>query len=117
MKKGDLVTGTGISLDFPNKSRVLVKEKTEDAEKEIIVRTKGVLPGQKAELRIKKMHHGSPEGILTKVIEKSALETESDCPHFSVCGGCCYRTLPYEEQLRLKENQVKDLLRPVKERI
>ena len=115
MKKGDLVTGTGISLDFPNKSRVLVKEKTEDAEKEIIVRTKGVLPGQKAELRIKKMHHGSPEGILTKVVEKSALETESDCPHFSVCGGCCYRTLPYEEQLRLKENQVKDLLRPVTE--
>ena len=64
-------------------------------------------------MRIKKMNHGSPEGILLEVLEKSPTEILSDCPHSGICGGCCYRTLPYEEQLKLKENQVKDLLRPV----
>lgn len=32
------------------------------------------------------------------------------CPHFSECGGCAYQTLPYEEQKKLKLNQVKALL-------
>lgn len=29
---------------------------------------------------------------------------------FSECGGCAYQTLPYQEQKKLKLNQVKDLL-------
>ncbi len=38
---------------------------------------------------------------------------ESACPHFGDCGGCSYQTMSYEEQLRLKSEQVLDLLRPV----
>ena len=114
MKKGDIVTGIGTELDFPNKGKVLVSvSESDESKKEYMVRTKGVLPGQKVKMRIKKMHHGSPEGILLEVLEKSPTEILSDCPHSGICGGCCYRTLPYEEQLKLKENQVKDLLRPV----
>ena len=114
MKKGDIVTGIGAELDFPNKGKVLVEVSDSTGSKQdYTVRTKGVLPGQKVKIRIKKMHHGSPEGILLDVLEKSPMETISDCPHSDICGGCCYRTLPYEEQLRLKENQVKNLLRPV----
>jgi len=79
------------------------------------VRVKGVLPGQTVKMRIKKMHHGSPEGILLDVVEPASVEVPSDCPHFDICGGCSYRTLPYEEQLRLKEEQVINLLKPVVE--
>ena len=31
-----------------------------------------------------------------EVIEKSPLETEEPCPHFGMCGGCTYQTVPYE---------------------
>ena len=34
----------------------------------------------------------------------------SPCPHFGECGGCKYLDRTYEEQLALKEEEVKDLL-------
>lgn len=35
----------------------------------------------------------------------------SDCKHFGMCGGCAYRDIPYDEQLKMKEDTVKDLLK------
>ena len=43
-------------------------------------------------------------------MEKSPLETGLPCSHFGMCGGCTYLSLPYEEQLKIKEEQVKRLL-------
>jgi len=34
----------------------------------------------------------------------------SDCKHFGMCGGCAYRDIPYEQQLKNKENEVKELI-------
>ncbi len=34
------------------------------------------------------------------------------CPVFGECGGCAYQDIPYEEELRRKEDLVKDLLGP-----
>ena len=110
MKKGDVVKGTVTKLSFPNKG---VAEVT--GETPANVKVKGVLPGQEVSIRILKTKHGNPEGRLLEVLQKSPVEVDSDCPHFEVCGGCSYRTLPYEEQLRLKEQQVKELLSPVLE--
>lgn len=42
--------------------------------------------------------------------EKSPLETGRTCSLFGLCGGCTYLSLPYEEQLKVKEEQVKRLL-------
>ena len=50
------------------------------------------------------------EKRLLETLEKSPLEVESKCPHFGDCGGCTYQSLPYEEQLKIKENQVKGLM-------
>ena len=39
---------------------------------------------------------------------------EAVCPHFGLCGGCTYLSLPYPEQLKLKEEQVRRLMWEVK---
>ncbi|MDR2157054.1 MAG: 23S rRNA (uracil(1939)-C(5))-methyltransferase RlmD [Clostridiales Family XIII bacterium] len=48
------------------------------------------------------------ESIGTAPIRRDG--TETPCPHADRCGGCTYQTLPYEEQLRLKNAQVLELL-------
>ncbi|MCD7982509.1 MAG: class I SAM-dependent RNA methyltransferase [Clostridiales bacterium] len=75
---------------------------------------KNVIPGQRVLFAIRKKRGGRAEGQLLEVLEKSPLEKESpDCPHFGVCGGCNYQTLPYAEQLKLKSAQVLELMREV----
>ena len=102
MKKGQVYEGIVERVDFPNKGVVRVGEET------CIV--KNSLPGQKISLCINKQRKGKAEGRLLEVVETSPLECGSPCSHFGLCGGCTYLSLPYEEQLHIKESQVKKLL-------
>lgn len=102
MKKGQVCEGIVERVDFPNKGVVQTGEGT------VIV--KNSLPGQKIKLSVNKVRKGKAEGRLLEVTEKSSLETGSPCSRFGVCGGCTYLSLPYEEQLKIKEAQVKRLL-------
>ncbi len=107
MKKGQRVTGIVTEVDFPNKGHV----RTEEGENLLV---KNVLPGQKVDCLVKKSKKGKAEGLLCEVVEKSPKEMEqAACVHAGICGGCLYQTLPYEEQLHMKEQQVKKLLEPV----
>ena len=79
-----------------------------------LVVVKNALPGQRISFCVTKVRKGRGEGRLLKVLKPSPLELkESVCEHFGVCGGCTFLSLPREEQLKLKERQVRDLLRPV----
>jgi len=102
VKKGQVVTGVVERVDFPNKGIV----RTEDG----ICVVKNALPGQKVRAGINKVRKGKAEARLLEVEEKSTIEIDSPCPHFGLCGGCTYISLPYEEQLAIKEEQVKRLL-------
>lgn len=102
MKKGQIIEGVIERVDFPNKG---IMKKDEGS---CVV--KNALPGQTVSCRINKIRKGKAEGRLLEIIEKSPIETESPCPHFGICGGCTYLSLPYEEQLKIKEAQVKKLL-------
>ena len=104
MKKGQMLEGTVERIDYPNKGVV----KAEGADRPVVV--KNAIPGQKVRVSVNKMRKGRAEGRVLEVLESSPLEIPSPCPHFGQCGGCAYQTLPYEEQLRLKESQVKGLL-------
>ena len=67
--------------------------------------------GQKVSAAVNKVRKGKCEGRLLEVLEKSALELpEPGCVHYGICGGCTFQSLPYEEQLSMKEQQVKDLI-------
>ena len=102
MKKGQVFEAKVERVDFPNKGIAETGEGT--------VVVKNSLPGQKIKLSVNKVRKGKAEGRLLEVIEKSPLETGHPCSHFGVCGGCTYLSLPYSEQLKIKEEQVKRLL-------
>lgn len=102
MKKGQVYTGIVERVEFPNKGIVRAGEET------CVV--KNSLPGQKVSFLVNKVRHGKAEARLLEVVESSPLETGEPCSHFGVCGGCTYLSLPYEEQLQIKERQVQKLL-------
>ena len=102
MKKGQVYEGIVERVDFPNKGVVRVGEET------CIV--KNSLPGQKVSFCVNKLRKGKAEGRLLEVMEKSPLETGSPCSHFGLCGGCTYLSMSYEEQAKMKAEQVKKLL-------
>lgn len=103
MKKGEIYEGVIEKVEYPNKGYVFV-----DGEKVIV---KNGIPGQKVRFMIHKKRTGRAEGRLLEVIEKSPLEMrEPVCSVFPTCGGCMYQTMPYEEQLKMKERQVRELL-------
>lgn len=103
MKKGEVHQGIVEKLEFPNKGILHV-----DGEKVVV---KNALPGQNIRFLINKKRKGKCEGRLQEVLERSPLETEENlCPHFGICGGCVTQSIPYEEQLKIKEAQVKELL-------
>ncbi len=103
MKKGDYCEAVVETIEFPNKGVLHI-----DGERVIV---KNALPGQTIRFVINKKRKGKCEGRLLEVLAPSSLEqTEETCPHFGICGGCLYQSLPYEEQLKIKEQQVKSLI-------
>ena len=106
MKKHEVYEGVVTSVKFPNKGVVTV-----DNEKCIV---KNVLPGQHVLFRVTKKKSGQCEGNLIEIKEHGENECEPFCQHFGTCGGCSYQSLPYEEQLKLKESQVRELMGNVK---
>ena len=108
MKKGQVYEGSVVRVDFPNKGIVCVGDET--------AVVKNSLPGQKVKFSVNKVRKGKAEGRLLEVTEKSPLETGRTCSLFGLCGGCTYLSLPYEEQLKVKEEQVKRLLDSVLDR-
>ena len=103
MKKGQIAEGRVDHVVFPNKSVVI----TEEGDRVIV---KNTIPGQKVSFLVNKVRKGKAEGRLLEILEKSPLEEDAKCPHFGECGGCTYQSLPYEEQLKIKETQVRGLM-------
>lgn len=117
MKKGQIRTGVVRNVKFPNRAMVVLEPLEGAADGEEICEVKGALPGQKVSVVVTKVRKGKGEGRLKEILEKSPVETvgveNGGCPHFNICGGCSYISMPYEESLKIKENQVRELLEPV----
>ena len=103
MKKGAVIEGYVKKVEFPNKGILEIEDS------KVVV--KNAIPGQKLKVQITKKRNGKYEGRTLEVLEPSPFEEkEGVCPHFGSCGGCNYQSLPYEEQLRIKEAQIRGLL-------
>ena len=105
MKKGQIFEGKIEKVEFANRGIVSVPGE----EKQVIV--KNGIPGQKIQFCVQKFKHGNPEGRLLKVLERSPLETRDPvCSIFPACGGCMYQTMAYRDQLKMKMEQIREIL-------
>lgn len=68
------------------------------------------VPGDVVDLQVRKKKHSFMEAEIIRFHEESPLRTKPFCQHFGTCGGCKWQQLPYEEQLKMKQQQVKDQL-------
>lgn len=68
----------------------------------------GVAPGDLVRGRLIKIKGAYGEAQLEEVLENGPTRITPKCKHFGTCGGCKWQFLPYEEQIAIKERQVKD---------
>ncbi len=69
-----------------------------------------VVPGDTVKASLSRIKNNYAEAKLVEVIEKSPQRIEPKCKHFGVCGGCKWQFLSYEDQCKVKEDQVRDAI-------
>ncbi|MDR5658540.1 23S rRNA (uracil(1939)-C(5))-methyltransferase RlmD [Serpentinicella sp. ANB-PHB4] len=101
MKKKQLVDLTIEENEFGGKAYGYI-----DQTKVVV---KHAIKGQKVKVYITKVRKNKVEGKVMEIVEKSPLEKEATCKHFGICGGCFKQGVSYEDQVKMKEDQVKRL--------
>ena len=69
------------------------------------------LINEEVEIVITKEKKKYMEGFVSNYLKKSPLRVESNCPYYDKCGGCDLLHMSYEEQLKYKENKVKEIIK------
>lgn len=67
-------------------------------------------PGDIVDLKVNKKKKSFAEAQIEKIVSPSPLRIAPKCGHFTICGGCKWQHLPYQEQLKFKQQQVADAL-------
>jgi 23S rRNA (uracil1939-C5)-methyltransferase len=70
----------------------------------------GALAGEKVRARVTAVARKFYRAGLAAVLENAPARRRPACPLFGECGGCRLQHIAYPEQLRLKENRVRDAL-------
>ena len=73
----------------------------------------GLLPGERALVRIVKREKRYAFGRVEELLEASPERAEPFCPIYRRCGGCSCQHMTYEASLEFKRAQVRDLLQRV----
>ena len=79
--------------------------KTED---NIVVFVPMTAIGDEIEARLLKVKKTYAFGKIEKIITPSSARISPDCPNFSKCGGCVWRHISYDEELKIKSQKVRD---------
>lgn len=67
--------------------------------------------GERVRIKIVQAHRSFARGEVLQVLELSPHREVPPCPYYQTCGGCQYQHLTYAEELRWKENQVRETFR------
>ena len=77
---------------------------------EMVVFVPWAVPGDICDLQVRRKKHSFMEAEIIRLHTPSPLRIQPFCQHFGTCGGCKWQQLPYEEQLKMKQQQVFDQL-------
>lgn len=69
-----------------------------------------VAPGDIVDIQLTRKKHSYAEGKAVYFHAYAEKRSEPFCEHFGTCGGCKWQHLPYEEQIKYKQQQVTDNL-------
>jgi 23S rRNA (uracil1939-C5)-methyltransferase len=78
-----------------------------------VVFVERTVPGDIVDVFLFKNKKDWAEGYPLQFHEYSDMRVVPFCQHFGNCGGCQWQMVPYEEQLRFKQQQVKDALQRI----
>jgi 23S rRNA (uracil1939-C5)-methyltransferase len=76
---------------------------------EMVIFVEDAIPGDIVNMRIIRKKNYA-EGHVTAIVRPSPMSQEPFCSHFNDCGGCVSQRIPYSEQLKYKEQQVREQL-------
>lgn len=69
--------------------------------------------GDELKVKILKVKANCAYGKIEEIISSAVSRITSDCEVFSRCGGCVYRHISYDEELRLKHQRVEDAIKRI----
>lgn len=113
MKKGDLLELDVSGYAFEGKGVAKIIKEVHSLDntepKKFVVFVDGSFPGDVVLAKITKIRKSYAEAKIKMFIKKSPLRIEAKCKYFGTCGGCKAQDLDYEQQIKFKQEQVKDL--------
>lgn len=100
MKKNDIFRG--VCLGYTEDGLGVVRNDS------FVFFVKGILKGEEADVRILSLKKNYGYGKVESILTPSANRREAACPYYPKCGGCQIMHMDYAEQLRFKEEKVKE---------
>ena len=112
MKKWEIIKNIKIEkLVFWGKWYAKLRDLDNSLEnKKVLLMSGNPIPWEIVNLKIIKKRTSYYETQITETIEKSPIEKEYENNFYGISGGWKWINIPYEEQLKIKENQVKEAL-------
>ena len=80
---------------------------------DVVVFVPFAVPGDVVNLQVTRKKSSFMEARVLKLVQPSEKRQEAFCEHFGICGGCKWQILPYPEQLKYKQKEVKNNLKRI----
>ncbi len=101
---------TGVAAEGKAIAKVQSTKDNVQSTSGMVVFVPNCVPGDIVDLQVTKKKHSFMEAKVLRIVQPSSVRCKARCKHFGVCGGCKWQILPYEEQLKYKQQQIVDNL-------
>lgn len=108
LKKNDIIHADIVSMSSEGFG---IAKYSDNELHDFVVFVKGAATGEKADVRIIKILTSYAIAITERIYTPSPLRITPRCAAAGRCGGCAFGHIKYEEELRIKKNEVTSLLR------